>query len=175
MIKILAYLIYNIFAKYLPPSYSRFNIGQKRVRAWCGRQILQSCGVDVNIERGAVFASTVRLGDRSGIGVNSIVASETCIGNDVMMGPECIIYTRNHKFEDINSTMNVQGFSEVVPVVIGDDVWLGARVIILPGVKIGTGVVVGAGAVVSRDIPDYAVVVGNPAKIVKYRNQGGAV
>lgn len=58
----------------------------------------------------------------------------------------------------------------VEPVVIGDDVWIGTRVIILPGVKIGNGVIIAAGAVVTKDIPDYAVAGGVPAKVIKYRN-----
>ena len=55
------------------------------------------------------------------------------------------------------------------PVHIGNDVWLGSRVTILPGVNIGNGCIIGASAVVTKDVPDYAVVGGNPAKILKYR------
>ena len=62
------------------------------------------------------------------------------------------------------------GNTEKTPLVVEDDVWFGARVIILPGCKhIGKGVIVGAGAVVTKDIPDYAIVGGNPARILKYR------
>ena len=67
--------------------------------------------------------------------------------------------------------MCCQGFSEYKPVVISDDVWIGARVTILPGAKIGKGVIVGAGAVVTGEIPDYAVIGGVPARVIKYRNQ----
>lgn len=56
------------------------------------------------------------------------------------------------------------------PIRIGDDVWIGANVTILKGVCIGKGAVVGAGSVVTRDIPEYAVAVGNPAKVIRYRN-----
>ena len=55
------------------------------------------------------------------------------------------------------------------PIRISDDVWIGANATILKGVTIGTGAVVGAGAVVTRDVPDYAIVMGNPARVVKYR------
>jgi len=55
------------------------------------------------------------------------------------------------------------------PVIIGDDVWIGCNVVILPGTTIGSHAVIGAGAVVTKDIPEYAVVVGNPARIVKFR------
>ena len=65
--------------------------------------------------------------------------------------------------------MREQGFSEALPVVIGDDVWIGRRAMIMPGVKIGNGVVVAAGAVVTKDVPDFAIVGGVPAKILKIR------
>ena len=64
-----------------------------------------------------------------------------------------------------------QGFENTKPVVIEDDVWIGGRVIILPGVHVGTGCVIGAGAVVTRDTPPYTIVAGNPAKIKKYRKE----
>ena len=57
-------------------------------------------------------------------------------------------------------------------IVIGNDVWIGARVILLPGVKIGDHVILGAGAVVTKDIPDYAIAAGNPARIIRMRNEG---
>jgi maltose O-acetyltransferase len=65
--------------------------------------------------------------------------------------------------------MNKQGIDVERPIVIDDDVWIGARVIILPGVHIGTGAVIGAGAVVTKDVPAYAVVGGNPARVIKMR------
>ena len=64
-----------------------------------------------------------------------------------------------------------QGYYEEKPIVIGDDVWIGGHVIVLPGVHIGTGAIVGAGAVVTKDVPDYAVVGGNPARIIKSRKE----
>jgi maltose O-acetyltransferase len=86
-----------------------------------------------------------------------------------MMGPEVLIYTQNHSFSRVDITMDQQGFSEEKKVIIDDDVWIGARVIILPGVKIGRGSVIGAGSVVSKSIPEYSVAVGNPCKVVKLR------
>ena len=90
------------------------------------------------------------------------------IGKNVMMGPECLIYTRNHRFD--KTKLKYDGYTETRPVIIKDDVWIGARVIILPGVSIGRGSTVGAGAVVSKSVPEYSVVVGNPAKVVKKLN-----
>lgn len=64
--------------------------------------------------------------------------------------------------------MGQQGM-RVSEVIIGNDVWIGMRVIIMPGIKVGNGVVIGAGAVVTKDVPDYAIVGGVPARIIKFR------
>ena len=88
-----------------------------------------------------------------------------------MMGPDCLIYTVMHRFDRTDIPMREQGYTPVRPVVIGDDCWIGSRVTIMPGVTLGRGCVVGAGAVVTRDVPPYAVVAGVPARVVRYRNQ----
>ncbi len=86
-----------------------------------------------------------------------------------MMGPDVLIYTTNHEFRNKDIPMQQQGYQPERPVSIGNDVWIGARVIILPGVTIGDGCVIGAGAVVTKDVPAYSVCAGNPAKVVKER------
>ena len=86
-----------------------------------------------------------------------------------MMGPEVLIYTQNHCTSNPDVPMRTQGMTQIMPVIIEDDVWIGARVCILPGVVIGKGSVIGACAVVSKSIPPYSVAVGNPAKVVKIR------
>ena len=159
------------FASKLPASYSRIKVGQKTFRSMCGKLILAKCGKNVNIEKGSVFSSRVTLGDNSGIGIRASISGETHIGRNVMMGPDCIIYTRNHEFSRTDIPMCNQGFQEEKPVFISDDVWIGGRVTILPGVKVGTGAIIGAGSVVTKDVPDYAIIGGNPAKVLKYRNQ----
>lgn len=158
-----------LFAAHLPTSFSWVNIGQRQIRGFCGKLILSKCGKSVNIEKGASFPSSVELGDFSGIGIRAQISGKVIIGKNVMMGPDVCIYVRNHAFDRIDIPMNLQGFAPENPVVIEDDVWIGARVIILPGIRIGTGAVIGAGAVVTKDVPDYAVVGGNPARILKMR------
>ncbi len=173
--KLIGYSVYIFFAKYLPVSY-RKPIGNlsRKIRGWCGHLILDQCGCNVNIERGANFSPNVKIGDNSGLGINSQISSGTMIGKNVMMGPEVIVYTSNHEFSRTDIPMNEQGMQKIKPVIIGDDVWIGGRVIILPGVTIGNGAIVGAGAVVTRDVPEYAIVGGVPAKVIKMRTQNSA-
>lgn len=170
--KIAGIVLYRTVARYLPASYEKLTGGfSKRFRAFCTRLILDECGSNVNIEKGADFALNIKIGNNSGVGKNSIVGAYTQIGDNVMMGEACFIYARNHKTDRLDVPMCIQGFEEYRPVVISDDVWIGARVTILPGAKIGKGVIIGAGAVITGEIPDYAVVGGVPARIIKYRNQ----
>lgn len=168
--------LYYIVARNLPPSYSYSLLGRlsKKCRALVCKQLFHSSGRNVNVEHGAYFGSgrLVEIGDNSGIGVDCHVPANTRIGNDVMMGPEVLIIGRNqnHRFGDVSIPMRLQGYEETPPVVIEDDVWLGARVIILPGVRIGKGSVVGAGAVVTKDVPPLAICAGNPARIIRFRS-----
>lgn len=78
------------------------------------------------------------------------------------------VFFSNSKQIDL-SFVNKNYFTEILPIEIGNDVWIGANVIILDGVKIGNGAILGAGSVVIRDVPDYAIVGGVPAKVIKYR------
>jgi maltose O-acetyltransferase len=161
------FILYKAFAAWLPRS------GHFRAGGWLRRQfakaIIVQCGQKVNIEQGASFTPELSIGDRSGIGVNCELTGPITIGSDVMMGPEVIIYTSGHRFDRTDVSMMDQGFTEVKPVSIGNDVWIGRRVIIMPGVTIGDGCVIGAGAVVTKDIPPYSVAVGVPARVVKSR------
>lgn len=167
--KMLAKVLYKSIAKHMPLSDSRFNFGAKRLRRFCARQILPRCGKNVNIERGAQFAWDLSVGDNSGVGVNSLIASHVTIGSDVMMGPDCMLFTRNHGMDRTDIPMWQQESSAARPIVIGNDVWIGARVIILPGVHVGNGSVIGAGSVVTKDVPDYGIVAGNPARLIRSR------
>ena len=162
-------IIYYFFAQHLPSSTSGLKIGQKAIRAFCGKLMLKKCGKKVNIEHDATFSAKTSLGDYSGIGINARIHGDCTIGNHVMMGPDVVVITRNHSFDSTDIPMMFQGFDEERPVVIGNDVWIGERVIILPGVNVGDGAILAAGAVVTKDVPPYAIVAGVPAKIIKMR------
>jgi maltose O-acetyltransferase len=163
-------LVYYGFAIHLPNSYEFGGKTSKKLRVFCAKRLFLKCGKNINIEHGARFAPfAITIGDNSGIAENCLIRRSVTIGNYVMIGPETLIITQNHIHSDITSPIGLQGNENVKPVVICDDVWIGARVIILPGRKIGKGAIVGAGAVVTRDVPDYAIVGGNPAKVIKMR------
>lgn len=131
--------------------------------------MLADCGAEVNIEKDAIFSQKVTLGDFSGIGINAKIYGECHIGAFVMMGTDVTVITRNHRFDRTDVPMMKQGFEDEKPVYIGDDVWIGDRVIILPGVHIGNGCIIAAGSVVTKDVAPYTVVGGVPAHFIKER------
>jgi acetyltransferase-like isoleucine patch superfamily enzyme len=112
----------------------------------------------------------IEIGDNNFIGNNVILSaySKIIIGNNCAIAAHCKIISGNHGYDDPVSLINDQPIVSK-PIIIGSNVWMGYDVIILAGVSIGNGVVIGAGSVVTKSIPDYAVAVGNPAKIISYR------
>jgi acetyltransferase-like isoleucine patch superfamily enzyme len=94
------------------------------------------------------------------------------IGNHVMIASKASIIADNHVYSNPDKLIIEQGF-QGGDVVIEDDVWIGCNSVILPNVTIGKGAVVAAGSVVSSDIPPYAVVVGNPARMISSRKKSG--
>ncbi|MCC5952880.1 MAG: acyltransferase [Acidimicrobiia bacterium] len=112
--------------------------------------------------------TVVKLGDRCLIGRGSSIIGHAYIelGDDVWTGYDVRITDMNHGYEDIAFPISGQ-WQQASPVVIGDRSWLGHHVVVLPGVTIGRHVTVGAGSVVTEDLPDYSVAVGVPAKVVR--------
>lgn len=108
------------------------------------------------------------IGDNFYLNAGCHLLGEISFGRDVMIGPKTVIWGRDHGIE-IGIPMCRQPHSKA-PIAIGDDVWIGANATILKGVVIGSGAVIGAGAVVVANVPENAIVVGNPAKVKKYRS-----
>ena len=163
----ITYVFYKLLASNLPKS-QHMDLA-RRFRCFFAKRIAKSVGKNVNIEKQAHFTPGLSIGDTSGVGIMCEVNGLVTIGNNVMMGPEVVIYSQSHKYDRIDIPMCEQGFSEYKEVVIGDDVWIGRRAIIMPGVHIGKGCIIGAGAVVTKNIPDYSVAAGVPARVVKSR------
>lgn len=165
-------IIYYAIAKHLPNSYTPV-IGRvcNRFRVFCVKRIFRRSGNIATICRGVYFGNgaEVEMGDGSGLGPYNTIPSNIKIGNNVMIGPEVLIFKKNHRFDIQGVPMCLQGVVETRPVEIGNDVWIGQRAIILPGRHIGSGSIIGAGAVVTKDVEEFKIVGGNPAKVIRDR------
>ena len=167
-------ILYYGFAQHLPKSTRPFGRFSKWLRGKCARHLFAECKCDdINVEQGAYV----------GNGNNFYVLGDAAIGKDfvchnrivtihgnVMMGEGVMFLGGGHKFDNPEVFIGVEGDLPDSPLEIDIDVWIGARAIILPGCKhIGAHSIIGAGAVVTHDVPDYAIVGGNPAKIIRMR------
>ena len=135
-------------------------------------------GPNPSISPNATFAQpqNIEIGARVRIGARCVIwggvgTAKVRIGDDVLFGPEVLITAATYRYND--GAPVTQQASDEADVVIGHDVWLGARAIILPGVTIGDGAIIGAGAVVTKSIPAMAVAVGMPARLVGTRQLPG--
>ncbi|MFH1190086.1 MAG: DapH/DapD/GlmU-related protein [Candidatus Omnitrophota bacterium] len=113
---------------------------------------------------------TIRIGDRVGVSTNAVLnaadGGEITINDDVLIGPNVVFRTSNHKYAAKEVPINRQGHA-AGKIIVEEDVWIGANAVILPGVTIGRGSVVGAGAVVTASIPAYSLAGGVPARVIK--------
>lgn len=159
-------LLYILFGKKLASS-DRYILGtiSKKIRQFWFKKINYASG-NINIDRNVFFGNNISIGNNSGIGINGYIQDNVSIGNDVMIGPDVLIYTSNHKHDSLTISFLKQGIT-MKPVRIGNNVWIGTRVIILPGVTIGNNVIIGAGSVVTKNIPNNTLAAGNPCIIKK--------
>ncbi|MBO6881101.1 acyltransferase [Winogradskyella sp.] len=166
-------ILYYFFARFLPHKTAFYSLGTHKIRSYIASKMFKKAGKNINIGRGAMIGNgaSIEIGNYSGIGENCYL-NNVVIGDYVMIGQDVLIYGSNHNFDRIDIPMANQGMDEMRTLYIGDDVWIGARVIITASVKqIGKGAILAAGSVVTKNVPDFAIVGGNPAKILKYRNQ----
>ena len=106
------------------------------------------------------------IGDHTRIGLHNTIIGPVTIGSHVNLAQGITVTALNHNFEDSDKRIDEQGVS-TTPVIIEDDIWIGANAVILPGVTIGNHSVVAAGAVVTKNVPPHSLVAGVPAKIIK--------
>jgi acetyltransferase-like isoleucine patch superfamily enzyme len=111
----------------------------------------------------------VLIGDRTRIGLSNVIIGPVVIGNDVMLAQNIVVSGLNHGYEDIHTVPRKQPVIRK-QITIEDEVWIGANSVIVAGVTIGKHAVVAAGSIVLKDVPAYAVVGGNPAKIIRQFN-----
>lgn len=166
--KYLSLILYYAFLRFLP-SRSSGNMGVK-LRSLAAKKIFKKVGSNLNIASGVMFGRGARIsiGTDSGIGEGSriVCMDDVNIGDDVMIGPEVMILTGGHAIDDPVIRLIDQKIV-TAPVIIEDDVWIGARAILLPGVTVGSRSVVAAGSVVTKDVSSGTLVGGNPAKLIK--------
>ena len=149
--------------------------GGLRLRRLLSKLIFKDCGKLSCAGHMATFGTgaNIEIGDYSAIGERAYIGGiadggKLVIGNYVLMAPDVVILTSNHEYEDISIPMTYQGVTKE-SVVIEDDVWICIGAMIMPGVTIHRGAIVAAGAVVTKDVPPYAIVGGIPARILKMR------
>ncbi|MBR1932453.1 MAG: acyltransferase [Prevotella sp.] len=135
------------------PPYRRFSLGRSSV--------VESFSCINNA------VGDVLIGDHTRIGLHNTIIGPVTIGNHVNLAQGITVTALNHNFGHLQLRIDEQGVT-TNPVSIADDVWIGANAVVLPGVSIGRHAVVAAGAVVTKDVPDYTVVGGVPAKVIKH-------
>lgn len=111
----------------------------------------------------------VTIGEESRIGIGCTVIGPVTVENNVILAQNVVVSGLNHKYEDISTPIRMQGVcTDLVRLKSG--AWIGANSAIVPGVQVGINSIVAAGSVVTKDVPDYCIVAGNPAKLIKRYN-----
>lgn len=171
-------LLYYGFARFLPKSTAPgIGILSKNIRRGICKHMFRNDQTHqcqgLNVEKGAYFGNgkNFTIGNEVGLGKNFKSLNRIVTIDDyLMMGEDVLFLGGGHNFDRTDIPMGHQGGKGPTPLHIAGDVWIGARAIILPGCKrIGHGAIIGAGSVVTKDVPDWAVVGGNPAQVIKYR------
>lgn len=130
---------------------------------------VRSCKGDLYVGGYVRLTHNTVLGFRDSFnGMTVVGGGDLTIGNYFHSGTECLIITENHNYEGEKLPYDTTYIRKNVT--IGDCVWVGSRVIIMGGVSIGEGAIIAAGSVVTKDVPPLAIVGGNPAKLIKYRD-----
>jgi acetyltransferase-like isoleucine patch superfamily enzyme len=157
---------YICFFNFIPGQIGR------TIRGILFRPFFAQAGADLTVEREVIISKpyNIKLGHHVGFNYGCIIdgAGGITIGNNVLIAQYCSLVTAQHLYAK-EELVNTQPWT-TQPIVIEDDVWLAANVIVTPGVTIGRGAVVGAGAVVTKDVAPYTIVAGVPAKFLKNRN-----
>lgn len=144
----------------------------RRIRGSLCRRFFAAAGSNINIESHVFVADGryVYIGSHSGFGTGSRVYGVQ-MGENVIVGPHVVFLKDNHRYGDIHRPIGEQGNTAASLPIIEDWAWIGERAIILPGRRVGRGAIVGAGAVVTRDVEPFVIVAGNPARPIGHRQK----
>lgn len=129
-------------------------------------------GIDSTIEDFSAInngVGDVIIGDKTRIGLSNTIIGPVTIGNDVRLAQNITLSGLNHNYEDVSLPIHVQGVY-TSPIIVEDDCWIGANVVVVAGVTIGKHSIVAAGCIVTKNIPPFSVAVGNPARVIKTYN-----
>jgi maltose O-acetyltransferase len=164
-------VLYYGVVTHLPVTDAPFGRVFQWLRNALAKRLIANFGRSVRVNQKANFGSgrRIEVGDNCNLPGGLKVIGDLKLGNDVMMGPDVVFISYNHEASDLTLPMRAQGATESRPIQVGDDVWIGMRAMIMPGVTIGSHAIVAGGSVVTKDVPEWAIVGGNPAKIIKYR------
>ena len=130
----------------------------------------ESCGTGLKVNRPSRFLSRCRFGDNCNFnGMTVLGKGRVSFGNNFHSGENCRIITQNHNF-DHGTAIPYDGTYVLKNIVIEDNVWFGDSVMVVGNVTVGEGAILGAGAVVTKDVPPGAIMGGNPARLIRYRD-----
>jgi len=149
-----------------------YSLGSKYIRSFLVRNFIESCGKNLIVETGVLLSPTIKVGHNCLIGEHCQIRSNVILGDDVLLAQNVTLVSFKHNFDRPDIPIRLQG-ETFGTIEIGNDVWIGINAIILPNVKVGRHAIVAAGAVVTKDVPNWAIVGGVPAKIIKYRDMEG--
>lgn len=132
------------------------------------KDILGKCGEHIHVEQPfhCDYGKNIEVGENFFANYNLTIldVGKVIIGDNVQFAPNVSIYTAGHPIHPVSRN---SGYEYGIEITIGDNVWLGGNVVVVPGVHIGNNVVVGAGSVVTKDLPDNVIAVGNPARVIR--------
>lgn len=164
-------VIYYLFIQKLP--HSRLWSGFNSVRRWYMAKVLKLMPNDSNskFENGIYIsdARQLKIGTYARINEHVFLQGKITVGNHVMMAPYVAIYTNTHEHARTDIPMVMAGDTDTKPVTIENNVWLGRNVVVLPGITVGEGSIVGANAVVTKNVAPFTIVGGIPAKEIRKR------
>lgn len=165
----LLFLFYLLIFRYTPENYRPYSFFFPYLRYLIVSYFTQTKLTNkILVKHNAEVSPFIKVGYRSELGTRCLIQSHVIIGDNVIMGPDVKIYSRNHIFSSLEYPIQDQGKKQL-KTIIGNDVWIGANVIITAGCEIGDHCVIAAGAVVTSNFADYSVIGGVPAKLIKKR------
>ncbi|MGE0754805.1 MAG: DapH/DapD/GlmU-related protein [Alphaproteobacteria bacterium] len=168
LFRLAIYVLYSAVFRFTPEDYRPYALFFPWLRRCMVAYYVIACGDGLRVKHNADVSPNIRLGKHSELGTRCMIQSGVSIGDHVIMGPDVKIYAKNHRFDRLDIPMSEQG-ETLLETRVGNDVWIGANVLIMAGVSVGDHAILAAGSVITKDVPPYAIVGGNPASLIRLR------